>query len=87
MNGILLNKTDTVVTVTEDIPAGASVSYLLETALVQVSSIETIPQYHKMAIVDIKTGEKIIKYGEPIGHATKNILIGQHVHTHNMDNQ
>ena len=39
---------------------------------------------HKYALCDIKEGENIIKYGNPIGHATKNILKGEHIHTHNM---
>ncbi len=38
---------------------------------------------HKYAICDIKTGENIIKYGCPIGHATVDIKKGEHVHTHN----
>lgn len=87
MNGILLNKKDTVVTVTEDIPAGTSVTYLLDAVEIQIPSAEAIPQYHKMAVAAIKAGDDIFKYGEPIGYATKDILIGQHVHTHNIDNQ
>lgn len=39
---------------------------------------------HKYAIHDIKSGESIIKYGQPIGHATEDIKKGEHVHTHNM---
>ncbi|MBE7012249.1 MAG: altronate dehydratase [Ruminococcaceae bacterium] len=39
---------------------------------------------HKYAICDIKKGENIIKYGQPIGHATEDIKKGDHVHTHNI---
>ena len=39
---------------------------------------------HKYAIKDIPLGENIIKYGNPIGHATADIKKGEHVHTHNM---
>lgn len=38
---------------------------------------------HKYALRDIKEGENIIKYGNPIGHATCDIKKGAHVHTHN----
>ncbi len=38
---------------------------------------------HKYALKDIKEGENIIKYGNPIGHATCDIKKGEHVHTHN----
>ena len=39
---------------------------------------------HKYALVDIKKGENIIKYGNAIGHATEDIKKGEHVHTHNV---
>ena len=39
---------------------------------------------HKYAACDIAKGENIIKYANPIGHATENIKKGEHVHTHNM---
>ena len=39
---------------------------------------------HKYALRDIKEGENIIKYGNPIGHATCDIKKGEHVHTHNV---
>lgn len=39
---------------------------------------------HKYALRDIKKGENIIKYGNPIGHATADIKAGEHVHTHNV---
>ena len=39
---------------------------------------------HKYAARDIKCGENIIKYGNPIGHATSDIKKGEHVHTHNV---
>lgn len=39
---------------------------------------------HKYALRDIKCGEDIIKYGNPIGHAICDIKKGEHVHTHNV---
>ena len=39
---------------------------------------------HKYALRDIKAGEDIIKYGNPIGHATEDIKKGEHVHSHNV---
>ena len=39
---------------------------------------------HKYARRDILKGENIIKYGQPIGHATEDIKAGEHVHTHNV---
>ncbi len=39
---------------------------------------------HKIAARDLACGDKITKYGAPIGSATQAIPVGQHVHTHNM---
>ena len=39
---------------------------------------------HKFAVCDIKEGENVIKYGQPIGHAICDIKKGEHVHTHNV---
>ncbi len=39
---------------------------------------------HKYALCDIGKGENIVKYGNPIGHATRDIQKGEHVHTHNV---
>ena len=42
-----------------------------------------VPMGHKTAIVPILQGAPIIKYGAPIGYATRDIAEGEHVHTHN----
>ncbi|RLG06284.1 MAG: D-galactarate dehydratase, partial [Thaumarchaeota archaeon] len=44
-----------------------------------------IPFGHKLAIREIPRGEEIIKYGEVIGRATRDIEIGEHVHVHNVE--
>lgn len=47
-------------------------------------ALTTIPLGYKVAARDIAAGEKIIKYGAPIGSATRDIAAGEIVHTHNM---
>jgi len=39
---------------------------------------------HKLARRAIAAGEKVLKYGAPIGHATAPIARGEHVHLHNL---
>lgn len=39
---------------------------------------------HKFAIRPIAAGERVIKYGAPIGLATRDITPGEYIHTHNM---
>ena len=38
----------------------------------------------KVAAKNISKGEKVIKFGVPIGSATEDIPIGSHVHLHNL---
>ena len=47
-------------------------------------NVEVRDDGHKYALRDIAQGENIIKYGMPIGHATKPIAKGEHVHVHNV---
>jgi altronate dehydratase small subunit len=61
-------------------------------ALARVSVGETnlllrqaVPFGHKLALVDIKQGLPVIKYGEQIGLATHDIAAGEHVHVHNVE--
>jgi len=45
---------------------------------------DDIPNAHKLALADISTGESVIKYGNPIGVATRDIKKGEWVHEHNV---
>ncbi|MCR5787425.1 MAG: altronate dehydratase family protein [Acholeplasmatales bacterium] len=73
---IIINPIDNVAVVLRPFSKGESVE--------GVTLLEDIPQAHKVALKDIKCGEDVIKYGNPIGHATKDIKTGEHVHTHNV---
>ena len=46
--------------------------------------VDGIPAGHKLALSHIAAGEKVIRYGAPIGSATREIRPGGHVHTHNL---
>jgi altronate hydrolase len=39
---------------------------------------------HKFAVEPIKEGDPVLKYGQIIGFAGRNIVVGEHVHTHNV---
>lgn len=49
-----------------------------------IKTREDIKKGHKFALKNIKKGEDIIKYGMPIGHATKDIKVGEWVHVNNL---
>lgn len=49
-----------------------------------IKTLDLIPFGHKLALKKIQTSEKIIKYGQIIGMATKDIDKGEWIHTHNI---
>lgn len=75
-NAIKINVNDNVAVALRNIEAGENV--------MGITAAENIDKGHKIALCDIKSGENIIKYGYPIGHAEKDIKQGEWIHTHNL---
>lgn len=51
----------------------------------EIQARDAIPKGHKIAIAPATAGEDVLKYGWPIGRATVDIVIGDHVHVHNVE--
>ncbi len=77
---ILINQEDSVVVATQGLKKGEKIYVLDKTVCLN----DDIPAGHKIAIKEIKKGEKIIKYGFPFGVASEDIGVGSWVHTHNV---
>ena len=75
-----LNPIDEVAVVLQDVSAGEE----LEVDGQKLTAKEAILHGHKIALKPILKGQPVIKYGFPIGTATADISIGEHVHIHNM---
>ena len=71
---------DNVAAATTTIEAGESITLAGRAVAVP----ERVSTGHKVAIASIAAGQKVIKYGAPIGSATRDIRPGQYVHTHNL---
>ena len=85
-NGVIIDEKDNVVVAIRQLEAGADVAYPLPAGGEgHVVTKEAIPLFHKIARTDIKKGDKVVKYGEYIGVATRDISQGEHVHTHNCE--
>ena len=70
----------------DDLTDGSRVTVLDKRGERQEYTVKgTVPYGHKIALVPIKKGELIIKYGEEIGIATRDIAPGEYVHVHNLD--
>ncbi len=77
---IRLSAEDNVAVAIRNIAAGAEV----EVDGLRLVARDPIPFAHKMALRPVRAGEKLIKYGVPIGSATRAIEPGGHVHVHNI---
>lgn len=80
----LIDEKDNVVTVVADCASGDEITVKFKGNETHYKCNHDMPFGHKIAIVDIKKGEKIIKYGEAIGSASQDINKGDWVHTQNV---
>ncbi len=73
------------VVVVEDLKAGANMLGVIteDNSVTRVKAKHDIPIGHKVALVDLKTGDTVIKYGEDVGRITNDVKKGEHVHIHN----
>ena len=81
---IALTEKDNVATMIDKVNKGEDVDVTIGRRKIVITAEDEIPFGHKIALKEIKKGEKVIKYGEPIGQATRDIKKGEHVHVHNI---
>ena len=77
---LLLDQRDNVLVAISRIRAGETIA-IVGTS---VTLTADLPIGHKLARQAVSVGEKIVKYGAPIGTATAPIAIGEPVHVHNL---
>lgn len=53
----------------------------------ELRSNQEIPQGHKISLLTIGKGDKIVRFGVPVGIAKATINTGEHVHIHNVRSQ
>jgi len=75
---------DNVAVVLQAIEAGEDVVVKVGEGVVTVTALEAIALCHKIALVDFRLGDAVIKYGECIGEAVAPIARGACVHIHNL---
>jgi len=80
---LLSDPADNIATVLSEVIEGSQVQ-IGEDCCSSVQALQDIPSLHKIAIKDIHEGSIIVKYGSPMGIATKPIARGEHVHIHNI---
>jgi altronate dehydratase small subunit len=81
----IIDEKDNTAIALADLEPGATVSFSGPDGTQEITILDEIPFGHKVALKPIANGEHVIKYGESIGAATRDILPGNHVHTQNLD--
>lgn len=81
---IRIHPDDCVAVALKPLAKGTSVTLDDTTANTTVILTEDIPQGHKFALRDLSAGDKVIKYGNPIGITKEAVSTGSWVHTHNI---
>ena len=99
LNGMIVEPVDNVVVAIEPVKKGetvqatghhykdgkCTVTYMCAGEEKRLTAAEDITIYHKLAACDIAKGQPIVKYGEHIGLAARDIKAGEHVHCHNLE--
>lgn len=75
-SALQIHHTDSVATALRDLAPGETV--------LGVVLRESVARGHKLALVAHAPGDPVLKFGFPIGRATREIAAGAHVHVHNV---
>lgn len=82
---IVMDSKDNVATLLTDVDANDVVQVMTGNKTDEAKVKETIHFGHKFAMKTITKGQDVVKYGEVIGQAVRDIGEGQHVHVHNVE--
>ncbi|MCG7407239.1 UxaA family hydrolase [Paenibacillus sp. ACRRX] len=82
---IVMDERDHVATALQFLQSGEQVSYIVQGQEYSVRLKQDIILGHKLALLDMEAGVLVRKYGEVIGRAARTIVVGEHVHVHNLE--
>lgn len=80
-NAYQVHEKDNVATALTELRPGTVILYGADGEK-RIEAMKKIPRGHKIALREIQPGEKIVKYGVPIGVCTEMIREGSWVHLH-----
>jgi altronate dehydratase len=81
---LVIHPRDNVAVALRDLAVGAEIRVQVGGTERRLRVREPIPANHKVALRPIPSGGLVVKYGEPIGEATRGISPGGHVHIQNV---
>lgn len=73
------------VIVVEDVGSGQDLTgwVMDKDETITLKALDPIPLGHKIAVVDLKNGDTVMKYGHDVGKLISDVGKGHHVHVHN----
>ena len=83
-DAIAMHDDDSVATVIQSLKSGTEILVQGSGAIKNLNLRDDIPLCHKVSIKVIEEGDEVLKNGQVIGHATRYIPLGLHVHIHNL---
>ena len=87
LRALVIHEKDTVANLIGPGSKGSDVECVVEGTddRTTIELLDDIPSNHKFAFADMKADVPVIKYGLPIGKASKDIKRGEYVHVHNIE--
>lgn len=86
LRALALHEGDDVAVMVGDGARGAACAiHTAEAHVLDLALATDVPFGHKVALRDIRQGESVRKYGQPIAVAVVDIPAGAHVHVHNIE--
>ena len=83
---MVIEKSDNVATCLSKVKRGEKVQLMLNGRKGRtIKAGQDIPYVHKICIKPLKKGQHCMKYGLPIGVASKDIKVGDYIHVHNVE--
>ena len=81
---MIMHAADNVAVCIRELKQGETLRAQQDNKDIKLKVKDPIPLGHKIALGNIDEGNPVVKYGEIIAKATRNIVRGQHVHIHNV---
>lgn len=83
-DALVIHPRDNVAVALRDLAPGTEIRVHIGGESRRLRVVDAIPANHKVALRKIPSGGLVVKYGEPIGEATRTIPLGGHVHIQNV---
>ncbi|MEM0966306.1 MAG: UxaA family hydrolase [Verrucomicrobiota bacterium] len=83
VKAFVIDRRDNTATALESIRKGERILFVGDSNMKCLIAIEDIRAEHKLALRPISKDSAVVKYGMPIGHATRPIAAGEWIHLHN----